>query len=125
MFRITVLLIILISNMSYADQGVNISCVNMKSMLGKDYKILNFKLDVVSFQYFDEDLNQFKKIDYDKLIISENFFAARFRDYELGFQINEPKKDDENPVMTMSKYDYKNGIFLEHYVCSAKGAYIE
>jgi hypothetical protein len=26
--------------------------------------------------------------------------------------------------MTMSKYDYKNNKFLEHYACTAKSAYI-
>ncbi len=27
--------------------------------------------------------------------------------------------------MTMSKYDYKNKKFLEHYTCDAKSTYIE
>jgi hypothetical protein len=27
--------------------------------------------------------------------------------------------------MTMSKYDYKNDKFLEHYKCDAKSGYIE
>ena len=41
----------------------------------------------------------------------KDFFAARFPEYELGFQINEfeGKKD---PIMSMSKYDYINDKFL-------------
>ena len=34
-------------------------------------------------------------------------------------------KGDTKPTMTMSKYDYKNKKFLEHYTCDAKSAYIE
>ena len=34
-------------------------------------------------------------------------------------------KGDPKPTMTMSKYDYKNKKFLEHYTCDAKMAYID
>ena len=44
--------------------------------------------------------------------------------YELGFQTNE-FEGDKNPVMTMSKYDYKSDKSLDHYLCDAKVAYID
>ena len=41
--------------------------------------------------------------------------APGLREYELGFQVNE-FKDGRNPIMSMSKYDYKNDKFLDHYL---------
>ena len=51
--------------------------------------------------------------------MGEDHFTARFADYELGFQMI-VFKGDTKPTMTMSKYDYKNKKFLEHYTCDAK-----
>ena len=45
-----------------ADQGVKILCVNMKNLLGKDYKIHKFKFDVMTFQYFDEKKQKYVEI---------------------------------------------------------------
>ena len=106
-----------------ADQGVKISCVNMKNLLGKDYKIHKFKFDVMTFQYFDEKKQKYIEIPNKNLIIKKDFFAARFPEYELGFQIHE--SEGKNPVMSMSRYDYKNDKFLEHYACLAKRVYID
>ena len=106
-----------------ADQGVKILCVNMKNLLGKDYKIHKFKFDVMTFQYFDEKESKYIEIPNKDLTIKKDFFAARFPEYELGFQINE--FEGKNPVMSMSKYDYKNDKFLDHYLCDVETAYIQ
>ena len=50
--------------------------------------------------------------------------TARFADYELGFQMI-VFDGDTKPSMTMSKYDFKNNRFLEHYQCDFKSANIE
>ena len=45
----------MLPNLSFADQGLEISCLNLKSALyGKKYKPLNFKLEATSFHYFDD-----------------------------------------------------------------------
>ena len=112
-------LLIFLLNKTYADQGVNISCVNMKNLLDKDYIIYKYKFDVTTFQYFDHNKNLYVEVPNKDLIIKKDFFAARFPEYELGFQINEfeGKKD---PIMSMSKYDYINDKFLDHYLCDVK-----
>ena len=106
-----------------ADQELNISCVNMKNLLDKNPIIHKFKFDVVTFQYFDQNKNSYVEVPNDKMIIKEDFFAAKFPEYELGFQIN-VFEDKKKPVMTMSKYDYKNDKFLEHYYCDVQVANI-
>ena len=124
MFRLILLFIIFVSSPSHADQGLNISCLNMKSVLGKKYDPLKFTLEAVGLQYFDKEQNKFLMIKANKLDIGENFFTARFADYELGFQLI-LFEDTKGPTITMSKYDYKNKKFLEHYTCDAKWGYIE
>jgi len=124
MFRILLLFLILFPAISYADQGLKISCLNMKSMLGKKYEPLKFTLEAVGFRYFDEEKNKFMMIKANELDTGENHFTARFEDYELGFQMI-VFAGDTKPTMTMSKYDYKNKKFLEHYTCDAKLAYID
>jgi hypothetical protein len=124
MSRILLLFLILFPVNSYADQGLKISCLNMKSMLGKKYEPLKFTLEAVGFRYFDEEKNKFMMIKANELDTGENHFTARFEDYELGFQMI-VFAGDTKPTMTMSKYDYKNKKFLEHYTCDAKLAYID
>ena len=46
MFRILLLILILLPTISNADQGLKISCLNMKSILGKKYEPLKFTLEV-------------------------------------------------------------------------------
>ena len=116
------ILILLLPTITYADQGLNIYCLNMKTILGEKHESLHFKLDVVSFQYFDENKNKFETISVDQLEIGKNYFVARFPDYELGFQTT--KFDGVDARMTMSKYDYKNDKFLEHYACTPQSGYI-
>ena len=106
---------IFIPQILFADQGVKISCVNMKNLLDQSYKIHKFKFDVTTFQYFDEKESKYIEIPNKDLTIKKDFFAARFPEYELGFQINE--FEGKNPVMSMSKYDYVNDKFLSHYLC--------
>ena len=96
----------------------------MKSILGKKYEPLKFTLEAVGFQYFDQEKGKFVMIKAKELDMGENHFTARFADYELGFQMIVFKGDTE-PTMTMSKYDYKNKKFLEHYKCDAKISNIE
>ena len=124
MFRLILLFIIFVSSSTHADQGLNISCLNMKSVLGKKYEPLKFTLEAVGLQYFDKKKNKFVMIKVSELDMGEDHFTVRFADYELGFQLIIFAGDTE-PTMTMSKYDYKNKKFLEHYTCDAKWGYIE
>ena len=117
------LIFLILPTILYADQGVNISCVNMASMLDKNPKIQKFKFDVMTFHYFDENKNTYVEVPNKNMIIKEDFFAARFPEYELGFQIN-VFEDDKKPIMSMSKYDYRNDKFLEHHICDVQPAYI-
>ena len=124
MFRVLLLILILLPTISNADQGLKISCLNMKSILGKKYEPLKFTLEAVGLQYFDQEKDKYVMIKANDLDMGEDHFTARFEDYELGFQMI-VFAGDTKPTMTMSKYDYKNKKFLEHYTCDAKSAYIE
>ena len=125
MRKIIILILLIWPNFSVADQGIEITCVNMKSALfGRKYKSLNFKLETTAFHYFDEKKGQFQTIKSSELDTGEDYFTARFKDYELGFQLI-LFKGEEKPRMTMSKYDFKNKKFLEHYACTAIHAYID
>ena len=125
MRKIIILILVLLPNVSFADQGLKISCFDMKSsIIGRKHDPLKFTLQAVGLQYFDKEKNKFVMIEANKLDIGENQVTARFADYELGFQMI-VFKGDTKPTMTMSKYDYKNKKFLEHYTCDTKIAYIE
>jgi hypothetical protein len=85
---ILILILILFPNISFADQGLEISCLNLKSVLhGRKYKPLEFKLEATAFHYFDDQKGQFQTIKINELDTGEDYFTARFKDYELGFQI--------------------------------------
>jgi len=118
------LFILVFTHQAQADQGLKISCLNMKSMYGKKYEPLKFTLEAVGFQYFDQEKDKFVMIKTSELDMGEDHFTVRFADFELGFQMI-VFKGDTKPTMTMSKYDYQNKKFLEHYTCDAKMAYIE
>ena len=124
MLRIVVLILILLPTISNADQGLKISCLNMKSILGKKYEPLKFTLEAVGLQYFDEEKDKFVMIKASELDMGEDHFTARFAEYELGFQMI-LFAGETKPTMTMSKYDFKNKKFLEHYKCDAEMGYIE
>ena len=124
MFRILIIILLLLPTTSNADQGLNISCLNMKSVFGRNYDPLKFTLQAVGLQYFDEEKDEFVMIKASKLDIGENQVTARFADYELGFQLIVFEGETE-PTMTMSKYDYINDKFLEHYKCDVETGYIE
>ena len=96
----------------------------MKSAFGRNYDPLKFTLQTVGLQYFDEEKNKFIMIEANKLDIGENQVTARFADYELGFQMI-VFAGETKPTMTMSKYDYKNKKFLEHYKCDVETGNIE
>ena len=54
MLRILVLILILLPTISNADQGLKISCLNMKSILGKKYGepfMSNIMLKVVNYWF--------------------------------------------------------------------------
>jgi hypothetical protein len=124
MRKILILILILFPNISFADQGLEISCLNLKSVLyGRKYKPLEFKLEATAFHYFDDQKGQFQTIKSNELDTGEDYFTARFKDYELGFQII-LFEGEEKPRMVMSKYDYHNNKFLEHYACTAISSYI-
>lgn len=124
MLRILVLILILLPTILNADQGLKISCLNMKSIFGKKYEPLKFTLEAVGLQYFDEVEDKFVMIEASKLEIGEDIVIARFADYQLGFQ-RVLFEGDTKPTMTMSKYDFKNKKFVEHYTCDAEMGYIE
>ena len=125
MRKILILILILFSNISFADQGLEISCLNLKSVLhGRKYKPLEFKLEATAFHYFDDQKGRFQTIKINELDTGEDYFTARFKDYELGFQII-LFEGEEKPRIVMSKYDYHNNKFLEHYACDVVRKYIE
>lgn len=124
MFRILLVILILLPTISNADQGLKILCLNMKSMYSNKYEPLKFTLEAVGFQYFDKEKDKFVMIKANELDMGKDYFTVRLNDYELGFQTI-VFEGDTRPTMTMSKYDYKNKKFLEHYTCDAKMAYIE
>ena len=119
MLRIILLILLLMPSISNADQGLKMSCLNMKSVFGRNYDPLKFTLQAVGLQYFDEEKGDFVMIKSNKLDIGEDQVTARFADYELGFQMIVFEGDTE-PTMTLSKYDYKNKKFLEHYKCDVE-----
>ena len=124
MRKIIILILLIYPNFSVADQGLKISCLNMKiGLFGRKYKPLEFKLEATAFHYFDDQKGQFQTIKSNELDTGEDYFTARFKDYELGFQII-LFEGEEKPRMVMSKYDYHNNKFLEHYACTAISSYI-
>ena len=124
MRKLIILILFLLPNVSFADQGLEISCLNLKSALyGRKYKPLNFKLEATAFHYFDDEKGKFQTIKSNQLDTGEDYFNVRFEDYELGFQVI-LFKDEEKPRMVMSKYDFKNNKFLEHYACTVVQAQI-
>ena len=125
MLRILIIVLLLLPTTSNADQGLNISCLNMKYVvIGRKHDPLKFTLQAVGLEYFDEEKDKFVMIEANKLDIGENQVTARFADYELGFQMIVFAGETE-PTMTMSKYDYKNKRFLEHYKCDVETGNIE
>ena len=125
MLRIILLILLLLPTTSKADQGLKISCLNMKYVvIGRKHDPLKSTMQAVGLEYFDKEKGEFVMIEANKLDIGENQVTARFDDYELGFQMI-VFKGDTKPTMTMSKYEYNNKKFLEHYTCDAKMAYIE
>ena len=125
MRKIIILILLVWPNISAADQGLKISCLNLKTALyGRKYKPLEFKLEATAFHYFDDQKGQFQTIKSNELDTGEDYFTARFEDYELGFQVI-LFNDEEEPRMVMSKYDYHNNKFLEHYACTVVHAYID
>ena len=124
MRKIIILILLIYPNFSVADQGLKISCLNMKTgLFGRKYKPLEFKLESTAFHYFDDQKGQFQTIKSNELDTGEDYFTARFKDYELGFQII-LFEGEEKPRIVMSKYDYHNNKFLEHYACTAISSYI-
>ena len=125
MFRIFIIILLLLPTTSKADQGLKISCLNLKYVvIGRKHDPLKFTLQAVGLEYFDEEKDKFVMIEANKLDIGENQVTARFADYELGFQMIVFAGETE-PTMTMSKYDYKNQKFLEHYKCDVETDNIE
>ena len=125
MRKLLILLLFFWPNISIADQGLEISCLNLKSVLyAKKYKPLQFKLEATAFHYFDNKKGEFQTIQINQLDTGKDYFTARFKDYELGFQVI-LFEGEEYPQMVMSKYDYHNNKFLEHYTCMVKYTFID
>ena len=125
MLRIILFILLLLPTTSNADQGLKISCLNMKDVIiGRKHDPLKFTMQAVGLEYFDKEKGEFVMIEANKLDIGENQVTARFEDYELGFQMI-VLDGDTKPSMTMSKYDFKNNRFLEHYQCDFETTNIE
>jgi hypothetical protein len=125
MLRIILFILLLLPTTSNADQGLKISCLNMKDVIiGRKHDPLKFTMQAVGLEYFDKEKGEFIMIEANKLDIGENQVTARFEDYELGFQMI-VFDGDTKPSMTMSKYDFKNNRFLEHYQCDFETANID
>ena len=77
----------------------------------------------IKFHYFDNKTGKFQTIKSNQLETGEDYFTAKFDDYELGFQMI-LFEGEKKPRMTMSKYDYKNNKFLDYFACTAKSTYI-
>ena len=84
MFRILLVILILLPTISKADQGLKISCLNMKSMYGKKYEPLKFTLEAVGFQYFDQEKDKFVMIKNSELDMGEDHFTCKNFHYLLG-----------------------------------------
>ncbi len=123
MFRNFIIFIMLVPNILQADEGLNLTCENMLSLLGKKYEPLIFKVEVTGFHYFDINHNKFVTVPSNELEFGENRFTVKFPEYELGFQ-RIVFAGDTKPTITMSKYDYINNKFLDHYECSVVKSYI-
>ena len=93
-------------------------------IIGRKHDPLKLTMQAVGLEYFDKEKGEFVMIEANKLDIGENQITARFADYELGFQMI-LLDGDTKPSMTLSKYDYKNDRFLEHYKCDVKAGNIE
>ena len=93
-------------------------------IIGRKHDPLKFTMQAVGLQYFDEEKGEFVMIEANKLDIGEDQVTATFADYELGFQMV-VFEGDTVPTMTMSKYDFKNKKFLEHYKCDVETGNIE
>ncbi len=125
MRKLIIFILLIWPNISVADQGLKITCLNLKSVLySKKYKPLVFKLEATEFHYFDDQKGKFETIKTNQLDTGEDYFTARFDDYELGFQII-LFDGEKKPRMTMSKYDFKNNKFLEHYASTVVNTYID
>ena len=125
MLRILIIILLLLPTISNADIGLKISCLDMKYVIiGRKHDPLKFTMQAVGLEYFDKEKGEFVMIEANKLDIGENQVTARFADYELGFQMIVLDGDTE-PSMTLSKYDYKNNRFLEHYQCDFETTNIE
>tara|TARA_B100000989_G_scaffold296997_1_gene281540 strand:+ start:760 stop:1125 length:366 start_codon:yes stop_codon:yes gene_type:complete len=116
MKKILIIIFIIYPTIVIADQGINLTCVNMLSNFGKIYKPVNYRLDAMSFEYFDESQNKIISIPTKNLEFGDDYFVVKFNDYELGFQKIIFDGDDE-PTVTMSKYDFINSKFIDHYKC--------
>ena len=93
-------------------------------VIGRKHDPLKFTMQAEGLEYFDKEKGEFVMIKANKLDIGENQITARFADYELGFQMILLDGDTE-PSMTLSKYDFKNDRFLEHYKCDVEIGNIE
>ena len=68
MIRILLIILILLPTISNADQGLKISCFDMKSsIIGRKHDPLKFTLQAVGLQYFDKEKNKFVMIEANKL----------------------------------------------------------
>ena len=67
MLRILIIVLLLLPITSKADQGLKISCLNMKYVvIGRKHDPLKFTLQAIGLQYFDEEKDEFVMIKANK-----------------------------------------------------------
>jgi hypothetical protein len=70
MLRIILLILLLLPTTSYADQGLKISCLNMKDVIiGRKNDPLKCTMQAVGFVYFDIENGEFVLYDFNKIDI--------------------------------------------------------
>ena len=84
---------------------------------------MNLNQIALPFNILIKKKNKFVVVSTKNLIIKEDFFSYKLRNYEFGFQVI-LFYGEKRPRMTMSKYDYINKRFIDHYNCDVKRAYI-
>ena len=64
MLRIFIIILLLMPSVSKADQGLKISCLDMKYVvIGRKHDPLKFTMQAVGLEYFDKEKGEFVMIE--------------------------------------------------------------
>ena len=77
MLRVLLFISILMPSISNAEQGLKISCLNMKDVIiGRKHDPLNFTMQAVGLEYLDKEKGEFVMIEANKLDIGDVFIKG-------------------------------------------------